>query len=30
MRRILLSCAALAVLMLPAAASAGAGGPANG
>lgn len=30
MRRILLSCAALAVLVLPAAASAGAGGPANG
>ncbi|HET8556763.1 MAG TPA: hypothetical protein VFL58_05585 [Gaiellaceae bacterium] len=30
MRRILLSCAALVVLMLPAAASAGAGGPANG
>lgn len=30
MRRTLLSCAALAVLMLPAAASAGAGGPANG
>jgi hypothetical protein len=30
MRRILLSCAALAVLMLPAAASAGAGGPATG
>lgn len=30
MRRTLLSCAALAVLVLPAAASAGAGGPANG